>query len=94
MESKPTFNKFDEIEHMPLRVFNRTAMLFNLMDDFGNTVAEEYLNMFNEGQKQQILIMNLYIKKFGLDKARSEATKDLVLPEEEEEYIEIDGLTS
>ena len=37
------FNHFNDIEHEPLRVFNRTVMFHNLLQDFGRSVALDYV---------------------------------------------------
>lgn len=82
--NKPVFEKFDYINDVQLRVFNRTALVFNLTQDFGIETAETYMKEFSEGEKAQILIMTHYIKKHGLDNVRKEVTMNLVLVEDDE----------
>lgn len=72
-----TINRFDHIEHMPLRVFNRAALTFNLLEDFGETAMKEYLEEFDEGEKKQIFIMVTYIQQKGLKAAQDFVTKGL-----------------
>ncbi len=82
MEINKHFNRFDEIEHMPLKVFNRAVLSHNLLEDFGSYTVQEYFNLFKEWEKKQIFLMNMIIKKYGADKAREMATEDLELPDE------------
>ena len=92
--NKPTFNRFDEIEHMPLRVYNRGVMAFNILNDFGKETLKEYFETFNTGELLQIAIIQEHIKKFGVKKTYKEVTKDMKLQDDEEVYVEIDGLTA
>lgn len=73
------FDKFDDIQHMPLRTFNRTIMLSNILEDLGRGKAEEYAALFTDNERKQMYIMQLYINTKGYDAARLAATKDLVL---------------
>lgn len=82
--NKELFNRFDEISHLPLKVYNRTAMMFNLSEDFGETVAKEYAGIFNDNERQQILIMQIFIQNKGIDFVKKEVTKGLVLVDTEE----------
>jgi hypothetical protein len=52
-------------------------MAFNLAEDFGRKVLEEYLELFSEDEKAQIFLMTQYIKAKGPEAARKFATKDL-----------------
>lgn len=70
-------NKFDDIEHMPLRVYNRAAMAFNLLEDFGEKSMEEYLSAFTDDERKQIFILTAYIQQKGLKAAKEFVTKDL-----------------
>lgn len=71
------FNKFDDIDHLPLRVFNRTVFMTNLMEDFGADAVKEYANLFTTGEKKQIMLMSAYIKHHGVDQTRKDVTGGL-----------------
>ena len=63
------FNKFNNIENVQLRTYNRCALLSNLMEDGGETVAREYLNLFSDGERKQMFVMNHFIKKHGVSRS-------------------------
>lgn len=71
------FNRFEDINHMPLRVFNRVVFLNNIFADAGEVAARHYIGTFNEGERKQMYLMQAYIKQHGIDKARKDATKNL-----------------
>lgn len=78
-----TFDKFDEISHLPLKVFNRVVYLTSLKKDMGEVASEQYLKLFTEAERKQMAFMSMYIKHKGLDAVRKETTKGLVLVEED-----------
>ena len=71
------FKRFDEIKHTPLRVFNRVVLLNNLLSDFGKSTAENYIGVFDTGERKQLYLMQAYIKAKGPDFVRKEVTKGL-----------------
>lgn len=71
------FNRFEDINHLPLRVFNRVVFLNNLLADAGEVAARHYIGTFNEGERKQLFLMQSYIKLHGIDKARKDVTKNL-----------------
>lgn len=87
MENKVDFNRFDEIKHFPLKIFNRVVLAFNIRDDFGQHVLEEYLEMFNNEERLAMLSMYQFIKKNGAEAAKQLVTKDLVLENDEEANV-------
>ena len=74
---KPTFNKFDQITHLPLRIFNRVVLMNNIYEDFGKEAAQEYADKFEPFERKQMFLMNAYIKAVGQDRVRKEVVKDL-----------------
>lgn len=78
-----TFDRFDEIKHLPLQVFNRVVYLTSLKEDGGEVTRDNYLKLFNNGEQQQIAIMAMYIKDKGLDAVRKEVTRGLVIVDDE-----------
>ena len=73
------FRTFHEIKHVPLRVYNRVVMAYNIMEDFGQEPYLSYIENFDQGEKKQMFTMMMYIKQHGRDAARRFATKDLEL---------------
>lgn len=80
--TKETFRTFEEIEHTPLRVFNRVVTAYNIQDDFGPVVLEEYYNNFDDLEKLQMASMMEYIKQHGREAAKKVALKGLKLQEQ------------
>ena len=78
-----TFDKFDEVSHLPLRVFNRVVYLTSLKEDGGNVSRENYLKLFTEGERNQITLKAMYIKNKGLEQVRKEVTRGLVIVDDE-----------
>lgn len=78
------YNKFTDINHIPLRVFNRVVMMSNLMQDFGKEAARSYAESFTEVERKQMFIMQQFIDVKGEKEARKVVTKDLKLVAEEE----------
>lgn len=76
------FNTFNDIDHLPLRVYNRAVLAYNLMDDSGGYSLQEYLNLFTQAELTQIYMMIQYIRTKGVEAAKKFATKDLVLEDE------------
>lgn len=67
-----TLRRFNDVDDLKLRVYNRTVTLFNLSEDFGPVVAEEYLGQFSDKERSQMLVMANYIKHKGADETRKE----------------------
>ena len=73
----PNFNTFDEIQHKPLRIYNRVVQLYNLREDFGPEVAEQYVNIFTPAQRKAMYLVAGAVKKVGKDAVYKMVTKDL-----------------
>ena len=71
------FNRFDHIEHKPLRVFNRTVMATNLTEDFGENVAKDYISLFTDVDRRNIFMLGGFIKKHGVKEARRVCTEGM-----------------
>lgn len=76
------FNRFDEIAHLPLKVYNRFVLLSNLKEDFGEKVAQDYLEMFDEKERKQMFIINAFIKSKGVDAVRKMVVEGMEIEEE------------
>lgn len=79
-----TFNNFNDIQHLPLRVFNRTILFNNIFTDFGKESASEYIEQFSQGERKQMFVMQAYIKKFGYKFAKEKVTEGLEFDSVEE----------
>jgi hypothetical protein len=77
-----TFERFESIEHLPLKVFNRVVMLNNILVDMGKEASASYINTFSEGERKQMYIMQMYIKSKGEVTVRKEVTKGLEVVDE------------
>jgi len=73
------FRTFHDIKHTPLRVYNRVVLAYNIMEDFGKAVYEDYISNFDQGERKQMFVMMMYIKQHGREAAKAFATKDLEL---------------
>lgn len=71
------FETFNHITHTPLRVFNRVVFMTNLLTDFGKEAASNYAELFDESERKQMYIMQVYINQKGVDEARKTVTKGL-----------------
>lgn len=60
------FNRFTDIEHAPLRVYNRAVMFSNLYEDSGRAVAEDYANSFSKEERLQIAQMIALVRAKGV----------------------------
>lgn len=78
-------NKFDEINHQPLRAFNRTVFLNNLYQDGGEGAAKRYISLFTEEEKKEMFVINACIKKMGVERVKKEVTKGLVVVDQDYE---------
>lgn len=76
------FNRFEDINHVPLRVYNRAVTMLNIQKDFGRDKLEKYIESFNEGERKQMYVMTQFIKNKGMAEAKRIATKGLVLQDE------------
>jgi hypothetical protein len=72
-----TFEMYDDVNHMPLRVYNRAVYLTNLVEDSGKDAGEKYISQFDEGSKRQMYLMLAYIKQKGIEVAKKEVMRGL-----------------
>lgn len=62
---KTLFNRFTDVEHAPLRVYNRSVMFFNIYEDHGKHAAEEYAQSFTKEERLQMAHMSALVKAKG-----------------------------
>lgn len=85
-------NRFDDIEHMPLRVYNRVVMSHNIAADAGEEAAREYVAQFNENERKQMFFVNTYLAQKGQKATYEFVTKGLEIQYnvgEEEENVTV-----
>lgn len=82
----PTFN---DIEHTPLRIYNRTVMFFNILEDAGQTPAQDYASQFSSDERVEMVAMTQLVKRHGPKTVKEWVTKDVVFPDymTEEEIV-------
>lgn len=59
------YNRFTDIEHTPLRVYNRTVMFHNIYEDHGKHEAEAYAQSFTKEERLQMAQMAALVKNKG-----------------------------
>lgn len=84
------YSDFSEIEHKPLRIYNRTVMFFNILEDAGRAEVEEWVKNFSDEEKIEMHAMAALVKKHGPKKVKEWVTAGVVFPEymTEEETVE------
>lgn len=84
----PTFN---DIEHSPLRIYNRTVMFFNILEDAGSAPAQDYAAQFSHDEKVEMVAMTQLVKKHGPKQVKEWVTKNVVFPENmtDEEAVKV-----
>lgn len=75
--TKANFNRFDDINHTPLRAYNRVVLMSNLMADFGKEVSAEYAGLFDDNERKQMFVVQAYLKQHGPEETRKAVTKHL-----------------
>lgn len=70
-------NRFDEVENLSLRTYNRLVLATNLQEDAGSVIAKQYLEQFTPSEKKQIAFMSVLINKVGIDKVRELVQKSV-----------------
>lgn len=74
---KKDFPTFNDIDHRPLRIYNRTVFFHNLWEDQGPTVAAEYAETFSKEEKFEIAQMTKLVKLKGVKHVQSLVTQGL-----------------
>lgn len=63
---KNQFNRFADIAHRPLRIYNRAVMFHNIYEDQGPVVAGEYAQTFSPEERLEIAQMTALVRKKGV----------------------------
>jgi len=70
-------SNFNEINHAPLRAYNRCVYAFNLLGDSGKAPMEDYLAQFSQGERGEISKVYNMVKELGIKRVRSIVTNGL-----------------
>lgn len=61
------FELFNNVKDPILQAYNRVVMVFNLKEDFGETIVRQYLNKVSSKDKHSMLVISNAIEKYGKD---------------------------
>jgi hypothetical protein len=75
--TKEIFNRFETIQHRPLRIYNRAVMFFNLYEDQGPEIAEDYANTFTAEERFEMAQMTALVKRVGPKRVKELVTSGL-----------------
>lgn len=62
---KMKFNRFTDVAHAPLRVYNRAVTFHNIYEDHGKYAAEEYAQSFTKEERLQMAQVTALVKSKG-----------------------------
>ena len=85
---RKTLDKFDTIEYTPLRIWNRSVMFFNIMEDSGEDAAKAYIRQFSKPEIQEMIDMYLLVKKHGAENIKRTIIREMPLPEHDHVHPE------
>lgn len=80
---KTQFNLFRDIQHRPLRIYNRSVMYFNLLEDQGQHTAKEYVDALTKEERLEIAQMTALVKKIGPKKVKELVTAGVEFVDDE-----------
>jgi len=85
------FNRFVDIAHRPLQVYNRAVMFFNLYEDQGKHVAEEYANSFTKEERLQMAQITALTKRVGTKRVKELVTHGMVFTDDDYKEESLNG---
>lgn len=80
---KNNFNRFADINHRPLRIYNRAVMFHNLYEDQGSVVAGDYAETFSPEERLEIAQMTALVRKVGVKRVQQLVTDGVDFVDEE-----------
>jgi hypothetical protein len=86
--TQEAMNKFEDIQHTPLRIFNRVMYLTNLISDKGMDQVKAYSSSFTEKERIEMTLVAMSITVRGLEAIRKEVTKGMEFTYDPSEDIE------
>ena len=72
---RDNFQTFNDIKHIPLRVYNRVVLMANLLSDFGPDASAQYAEIFNKTEMAQMRAMMSMIEAHGVDAVKKTVLK-------------------
>ena len=76
------FNRFDDINHRPLRIYNRAVMAYNIQEDQGRATMVEYLETFSPEERKEIAQMVQLVLKKGIKEVQRLVTDGVEFSDE------------
>lgn len=76
MTNENIHDRFEDVKHRPLRVFNRTVMMLNL-NSISKEEATKYASTFTASERMEMGMVLAHIKEKGQDETRKIVTKGL-----------------
>lgn len=76
------FNRFDDISHRPLRIYNRAVMAYNIQEDQGRATMVEYLETFSPEERKEIAQMVQLVLKKGIKEVQRLVTDGVEFSDE------------
>lgn len=70
-------NKFNDITNPELRIWNRCAIIFNLMKDKGSESVSKYVSGFTEVERKELTDMFGRIKRDGYESTRAAINRNV-----------------
>jgi len=71
------FNQFNDIEHRPLRIYNRCVMFHNIYEDQGKAPAQDYAESFSKEERLEIAQMAALVKARGPKFVKEMVTRNI-----------------
>lgn len=70
-------SNFNDVNHMPLRTYNRCVVAANLKQDAGQAALEDYLDQFSPEEQADIQTMYKLIRTHGVRRIQKMVTSGL-----------------
>lgn len=77
MQTVDQFATFNDVEHLPLRTYNRVVMMHNILEDFGKELSQEYIDQFEPHELGHMKFLLKLINLHGRDFVKEQCTKGL-----------------
>ena len=85
-------SNFLEIEHLPLRTYNRCVYAFNILEDAGRAHFDNYINQFSYRDRLEMVTMTKLVKKLGTKRVKAMITEGLTFSNDDYKPISEDDL--
>jgi hypothetical protein len=80
-------SNFLEVDHIPLRTYNRCVYAFNLLEDAGRAPFDNYLKQFSYRDRLEMVTMTNLVKKHGTKRVINMITDGLTFSNDD--YVPI-----